>query len=546
MGWSLFRRVLLLGLLFAPGALAAGPGDDLLKLVPADSGVTVVVEDLRGHARGISDSPLFKSIEGLPAVKNWLASEGFRRFERGSRDVAATLGLSIETFRDDLFGDAFILAFQPGPALRPDLGRGLLLVRPRDQAMIPRLLNALNAAQTKSGELVAVEERPRGPLSYKVRKYKSPRRPTEFYIQLDDGSLAWSNSEPMIQGVIDRKLTHGPGLGDDASFQRVRRGLADRPFISLFLNPRFIERLVADNSRPSKPTQDRQTAMLARYIGAIGQVGLCLEWRDGFVLHSHEVLVTEKLDPWLKRWLTRPAAPVVLPASLPPSTVAVLSANLDFEALRDAAWELTAEEDRPSLENYKLALQGLLLGRDPLTEILPRLGPGALLYLEIDPDQPLKNRFPMVGVVGWSDLPGAEDLAAPLDNALRTILAISALERKQRAANARVESRTVGDSRLTLLTEGPKTLGPLPIEWIATGFSSSAARREAVARFGSGQAPAVFSRLRSQYFPEAETFAIVDLPRLVNEVRAPEGNWPGFSRPDPRGQSPRPNRISTN
>ena len=522
MGWSPLRLLLLFGMVFAPEALAAGPGDDLLKLVPADSGVTLAVEDLRDNAKEIVGSPLFEKLKTAPAVRTWLASEGFRGIQRGSREVLAALGVSVETFRDEILGDSLILAFQPGPASRPDLGRGLLLVRPRDQGLVSKLLKALNEIQTRSGELEAVEDRPRGPISYKIRKFKLIGRPSDYYVQLDDGSFAWSNSESMIQDVIDRKLSPGSGLGDDPAFRKVRRGLPERPLISLFVNPRLIERVMAENSRPAKPGEDRPAALLARYLGALNQFGLCVEWRDGFHLQSHEVLEPREARPLAETLVDPLGQPCRSPCStsLPPSAVGVLSANLDFEALRDAAWELTSEEDRPSLENYKLAFQGLLLGRDPSTEILPRLGPGALLYLDIEPSRPARERFRLVGVVGWSDQPGAEDLAAPLDNALRTVLAIYALNPKQRAAHARVESRIVGDARLTMLTDGSQTMGTYRVDRnrLVVGRSP-----EAVAGFGSGRSPAVFSSLRSRYFPEAETFLIIDLRRLVDEVRAVRG-----------------------
>ena len=70
----------------------------------------------------------------------------------------------------------------------------------------------------------------------------------------------------------------------------------------------------------------------------------------------------------------------------------------------EAAWELTPEEDRPSFENLKLALQGLLMGRDPLTESGLGSAPG-LVYLDIEPNQRPRTAIPLVGVVDWSDRP---------------------------------------------------------------------------------------------------------------------------------------------
>jgi hypothetical protein len=45
--------------------------------------------------------------------------------ERTSNEVRTGLGISLETLRDDLFGDAVVFALQPGPATQPDLANSI-------------------------------------------------------------------------------------------------------------------------------------------------------------------------------------------------------------------------------------------------------------------------------------------------------------------------------------------------------------------------------------------------------------------------------------
>ena len=162
------------------------------------------------------------------------------------------LGLSYEIVRDDLLGDAVILSFQPGPPGRPDQGRGVLLVRPRDRAWssapesLERRTDEIRRAGGRRGTVEGVPV-------LQGSQVQTGRSPLGNYILLDDGSFAWSNSEALIQGVIDREWTPGSGLGDDPSFQKVRRGLPDRPFISLFVNPRVMGRVVLDGARSGSP-----------------------------------------------------------------------------------------------------------------------------------------------------------------------------------------------------------------------------------------------------------------------------------------------------
>ena len=375
-------------------ARADGPADDLFTLVPPEPGITLAVEDLRGQAREILGSPLFERLRNLPMVPSWMASDRFRKADRAARDVLATLGVTFDTLRDELLGDAVVLSLQPAPQEKPDQAKGLLLVKPRDSRLVDRLIKVVNDAQFQSGEQIGLQPRTRGAVVYWTRLFKADGHPPEFYVHFVDGIFAWSNSEATILGVIDRKASGGPSLGADPNFRKVRRGLPARPVASLFVNPRLLEGAMAE--APRRP-DDRASAMLLRYLGAVRQVGFAIEWREGFALHSHESITLEKLDPWLKRWLTRPASTDVLTARVPESTVAVLALNVDPESAREAIRDLLPDDDRLSLENLRLVLQGILLGHDPLTAVLPRLGPGLLLSLQIEPDRAPRDPVPAGG-----------------------------------------------------------------------------------------------------------------------------------------------------
>jgi hypothetical protein len=521
MRWSCLTLVLMTWVgAFATSANGSGPADDLFRLVPADSGVTLAVEDLRGHSREIRESPLFEGLRKLPVVQSWLASDRFRMIERTSNEVRTGLGISLETLRDDLFGDAVVFALQPGPATQPDLAQGLLLVRPRNRELIARLLRSLNEIQTRSGELDRVESRSRGTLTYMVRHFKAGQRPAEFTVQLDDGTFAWSNSEGMIQGVIDRKGGTGSGLGDDPRFRKVRKGLPDRAMVSLFVNPRLLDRLILDPTRSSKTTSDRLANQLVRYVGALGQVGFAVQWREGFVIHSHEVLEPEKLEPWLKEWLTRPTSPLPSQANslalVPSTAVAIVSANLDFQAIAEMVDALTPNESKTSFANLKLAAQGVLFGHDPITWLLPRLDHTALVYLDVEPNPEARPSFPWVAVIGWQRRAGLDDLTGPIDNAIRTLFAMAAIETKDHSAALKVETKPLAEGRLTTLAKATRVLLSYRTDHDRLVIGNSAG---AVARFATGPANPVLAELRAKFVSEAETFAIVDALRLVGDVK---------------------------
>jgi hypothetical protein len=214
--------------------------------------------------------------------------------------------------------------------------------------------------------------------------------------------------------------------------------------------------------------------------------------------------------------LTRPPSALVSIATVPSTAVAVFSANLDFESLADAVIGQIPEADRASLANFKLVAQGLLLGHDPLTWLLPRLGSATMAYLEVEANPEARPSFPWVAAVGWQSREGLDDLAGPIDNALRTLFAMVAFDQKSREASIKVETRPLAEGRLTSLLKGARVLLAYRTDHQRLVLGNSA---EAVARFATGPPNPTLVELRAKYAAEAETFALVDVERLVGEIK---------------------------
>ena len=113
--------------------------------------------------------------------------------------------------------------------------------------------------------------------------------------------------------------------------------------------------------------------------------------------------------------------------------------------------------------------------------------------------------MPIVGVVELRDEPGERNVAAALDNALRTLLCLYALDPKHgalgpegrvAAGRARSESRRWAD-------RAPRSpSGSGPIAW------SSAPSADAVARFGTSAPDGPdLAPIKAAYFPDARAYA---------------------------------------
>jgi hypothetical protein len=494
-------------------ARAAGPADGLFALVPPDAAATLAIEDLRGHAREVLASPLAEEVRRMPGFRAWLASDKFSRFDQARLRIEDLLGTKLATIRDELLGDAVVLTLRVPPRGRPEEARGLLLVRVRNRPLLERLIHEINSAQTRSGELARVTRSTRLGVSYWSREFRPPaQRPAEYITVLDDHTFAWSNAEELVQGVIDRRAGKARALADEPKFQRVRRRLPEPAAVSLFLEPSFLAQLLRAAARPpKKPARDRGAELLGRYLGAQEYFGGALQWHDGLVLHTEELVDPGKLDPWVRRWAARPGAIAPSLRRAPATALAMASGHLDFNAVLAAFRQLVPDREQTRVDNLVLALNGILLGHDLESEILPQLGPGVLAYLEAP--AAAEVRLEKVLVVG---LGNASGLTAALENALRTYLAVSALDQPQGNPVLQLESRDVAGRKVTALRPNTPLAFAIDGNRLILGSSADAVARalSTQVEIGGGGGANEFERLHAAHFPQAGSFVCVDTVRL--------------------------------
>jgi hypothetical protein len=557
---TLRRALLLLLLVVTRSAIGADPpaptpADALLRLVPPDAAVVVTVENLRDQASAFLKSRLAVDLMRLPAVRGWFASEKYQQFERSRGQIEALLGANMTELRDELLGDAVVLALRLPADPQGDASgaRGILVVKVRDIALLKRLIHVVNSTQQESGELAGVAERQRAGTTYYIREFPpAANRPPEWYVTYPDGTFAFSNSESMIQSVVDRKAQGhdsddggkaggniDSGLGGQPRFTAVQAKLPARALARVFVDPRRLERLLTAQPRTTKPDDVRVLAVLERYIAAVDFAGAALTWsHESIVIHSVETLKPSLLDPWLRHWISdsRRLDPAHFP--VPPTAVAVATGHLDAVAVLDAIAQLVPDESRPKLANLETLLTGLLLGQELRTKILPRLGPGVLAYFDTPPSHGKDDQagtpgskpsaaagwpFPLVVVVGLgvdSKPATAITLGGAADNALRTVLALMALDDKRDQGRGRITTHIVAGTPVTTLDP------PIPFAYAIDRVSNRlvlSSSSTAVARYlEAASDPAAgerLRRLRASAQTNAENFAVIDLD-AINHMAA--------------------------
>ena len=195
--------------------------DAIAATGPPDAAVVLTVEGLRDQLHAFTSSRLLPGFKQLPAVQTWIESEKAQQLRQSRDQIEAVLGIKLSEICDDLIGDAVVLALRLSPEAPADASqaRGLLLFQARNSALLERLIDAVNDKQKEGGELARVSARNTAePLTTCASFLRAASRPSEWYVTYPDGTFAFSNSESLIQSVIDRKARNA-----DASHHRVRR-----------------------------------------------------------------------------------------------------------------------------------------------------------------------------------------------------------------------------------------------------------------------------------------------------------------------------------
>ena len=161
------------------------------------------------------------------------------------------------------------------------------------------MVGGLNDAQLRSGALVKVDGPHHNGTTYHAREFRPGRRPAEYYANLNDRAFAWSNSEDLIRGAIDlqargrRRRPRRPSRVPDRP-----RSAPSRAVASLYIDPRFVERLLASAPPKSSNAGDEKVfAVVMRYVASVRYAGAALEWRDGLILHTEEIVDPSGFPP---------------------------------------------------------------------------------------------------------------------------------------------------------------------------------------------------------------------------------------------------------
>jgi hypothetical protein len=400
------------------GPALAGPTDELLRFVPDDVAFCVVVQDLRGHAARLAESPLAERFRASAAGAALRQSRELEQLRAAEARLRKHLGLGWAQLRDDILGDALVLAYRPGGPGKPDDEQGLVLLRARDAAMLRDLVERVNRAEKESGDLKELEEREYDGLRY----YRRVEQKKQSYYFLRGSVLVFSGEEAMLR----RALAAQRGLSADSEPSLARRlreaGAADA-FVAAWFNPRALDADVMaalrEGGEKAGPAAKTFAACWKAVDGVVWSLGL-----DRDLSVSVSVRGRPGDMPAAIRGLLREAArPSELWRFFPDDALLALGLHLPAPRVLEALDTFLPAQERQALTADLNRLVGAALGRDLIQEVLPAVGPDFGLYVAAPPAA--DKDWALRGVLAVRL--GRGDPKAPVDRAVYSAICSAAV-----------------------------------------------------------------------------------------------------------------------
>lgn len=358
------RLFTLLTLALVGTPAVASPRDELLRAAPQDAALVVLVQNARDHSKQVAESPFAAWFPNTAAGKLLSAPADLKSF---GGEVFSALDVTPDEFLADVVGDAFAFAFTPGPNGDEKGEKAVILVRPRKPETLARVIEKLNAHQTKSGEIKGVAKRTHANRAYHERQKGGG--PAEFYC-FRDGVFAFSTSEADIKSVLERDLASPC----DLSKKVTKLGVADAVLVVL-INPRPLDAELkakvtaadADDriflERFSEVWHALDSAALYVKVSAGIETGVSVQFKPG------------ELSPRSKGWLTGSRNGGAFWAHVPADAMLAVGGRFQATELIDGIKSLLPDAAKVSLQSSIDDILGPVFGKDKLPAVMGALGP---------------------------------------------------------------------------------------------------------------------------------------------------------------------------
>lgn len=389
---SLTRRAILAGLslaglLLTVLPLTAAPRDELLRLVPPDSGFCLLIQDLRSHAEHLAGSPFTKKLADTKIGVALSGSPELTKIGELEKEIQKHFGVTAAKLREEIYGDAIAFAYRPAPDGKPENEEGVFLLRARDENLLAKLITQLNDLQKKNNEIKAIQQLKHEGVTYVARVGGN----ATHYYYLKGPILAYTSQEAMLKRVIDldrREASVEPPLARD-----MRRLDVHEAMLTIWVNPRAFDAELKRKLEAAKPAEVHGLKRMQQYWQALDGVAFTLTPRKsafeaGLAFLGREAEMPEPA----RKFFAGDNRPSELWSRFPANAIVTIAGRVDVPVLAAFVGDFIPPDDRKKIrdtaERFIAAPAG---GLDLLADILPNLGPdwGVCVLPPGEKDKPL-------------------------------------------------------------------------------------------------------------------------------------------------------------
>lgn len=385
--------VLLFGSAVHCPAQAPLPAEELLRYIPKDFSLCLVINDLRGAAAKWGSSSFVKSLRESSLGQALLDAPEFKDLVKFQQDLHKHFAIDWPTLRDDVLGDAVVYAYRPG---KPEEEKGILLMHASRPEVLTKLLDNLNKEQTASGELKSLDTR-----EHKGARYSCRVEPNGNHYYVFNGPFfAYTAREELIHGMLDEKriamaetkakISVGPRVKNPdpiggekislkdpprtAMIDHLRRAGAAQATASLWINPRSFDADIKDKAQGFEGPGTFLLHTLAKHWQAFDGIVVSL-LADKNIEFKVSVMAREKdLQGAARDFFLEPARASAVWSRFPDDALVTVAGHTDFATVAESAAAFLSPEARKLVQRVLQPI-AILGGLDLRKDVVPNVGP---------------------------------------------------------------------------------------------------------------------------------------------------------------------------
>jgi hypothetical protein len=399
--------------LYAPTATRCDtPRDELLRLVPEDVGICMIIQNLGETVNAVRGSALFERARSSTLGTALTSSAEFQKLRDVEQFLKTQLDAGSQRLLDDVLGDAIVLAFWPGTSEKPDNEQGIVLVRARDPQLLATIMERLPSVAHASGNAPPRENRPYEGTSYSV--WHDGKKTA--YTYMNGPIAAITHHENLIQRIISRE--RGSARNEHVISGQLRRLGMDKAVAAVWLNARAFDSEIAKQTAAAPDIDAGVRSAILSHWKAVEGLALSAEVGDKDVTLGLAVLAQSDKLPESSRLFFKPGQVSELWSWFPENAMLTVAGRIDTVGITQMLSGFLDENGRKAVREAMDRYAKGSIGRDVEREVFPALGPD-WGFCVVAPPKEEKGWQPYV-LAALRIQPGTQD--PPLDRALANFL----------------------------------------------------------------------------------------------------------------------------